>query len=102
MERASTVDHDATKVDEHRSRAAGVAPQSGVAESSSLRNRQPDLTTGGKMTTTADLVIRNGSVYTADAAGSWSDAIAVRDGQIVALGSRNVAAATTVDTKVID
>lgn len=54
------------------------------------------------MTITADLVIRNGSVYTADAAGSWSDAIAVRDGQIVALGSRHVAAATTIDTMVID
>lgn len=54
------------------------------------------------MSTPADLAIRNGSVYTVDAAGSWSDAIAVRGGQIVALGSRDVAAVTTADTKVID
>jgi predicted amidohydrolase YtcJ len=54
------------------------------------------------VSTPAELAIRNGSVYTVDAAGSWTDAIAVRDGQIVALGSRDVAAVTTPATEVID
>lgn len=54
------------------------------------------------MTRSADLVIRNGSVYTADAAGSWTDAIAVKDGRIAALGSRDVVGLTTIGTTEID
>ena len=35
----------------------------------------------------ADLVFRNGKVYTVDAARSWASAVAVRDGRIVYVGS---------------
>jgi len=35
----------------------------------------------------ADLVLRNGAVYTVDAASSWARSIAVRDGRIVAVAS---------------
>ena len=35
----------------------------------------------------ADLVFVNGSVYTVDAARSWAQAVAVRDGRIVAVGT---------------
>lgn len=38
----------------------------------------------------ADLVVTGADVYTVDAARSWTDAIAVRDGRIVALGSEQV------------
>ena len=31
----------------------------------------------------ADLVLRNGAVYTVDAARSWAEAVAVKDGKIV-------------------
>jgi len=36
---------------------------------------------------TADLVFVNGAVYTVDAAGRWANAVAVRDGAIVAVGT---------------
>ena len=36
---------------------------------------------------TADLVLRGGAVYTVDAARSWAQAVAVRDGVIVAVGA---------------
>jgi hypothetical protein len=36
---------------------------------------------------TADLVFVNGAVYTVDAAGRWANAVAVRDGAIVAVGN---------------
>jgi predicted amidohydrolase YtcJ len=35
----------------------------------------------------ADLVLVNGDVYRVDAAGSWAQAVAVRDGRIVAVGT---------------
>jgi len=50
----------------------------------------------------AQLVVRGGAVFACDAAGSWTDAVGVRDGTIVALGSRDVDAATTADTEVVD
>jgi predicted amidohydrolase YtcJ len=37
--------------------------------------------------TPADLVLRNGQVYTVDAARSWAEAIAIRAGRIVAVGT---------------
>jgi predicted amidohydrolase YtcJ len=40
----------------------------------------------------ADLVITGADIYTVDAARSWSDAVAVRDGRIVAVGAARVAA----------
>jgi predicted amidohydrolase YtcJ len=36
---------------------------------------------------TADRVFLNGSVYTVDAARSWAEAVAVRDGQVMAVGT---------------
>ncbi len=36
---------------------------------------------------TADLIFVNGAVYTVDAARSWAQAVAVRDGRIVAVGT---------------
>ena len=38
---------------------------------------------------TADLLFVNGAVYTVDAARSWADAVAVREGRIVAVGSND-------------
>jgi predicted amidohydrolase YtcJ len=43
------------------------------------------------MTEFADLVVTGADVWTADAARSWSDAIAVRGDRVVALGSAQVA-----------
>jgi hypothetical protein len=39
------------------------------------------------MDASADLVLVNGAVYTVDAACSWAQAVAVKDGRIVAVGS---------------
>jgi len=53
----------------------------------------------------ADLVLRNGAVYTVDAARSWAQAVAVKDGKIVFvgtdadLGDRIGAATQVVDLK---
>ena len=38
---------------------------------------------------TADLLFVNGAVYTVDAARSWAQAVAVRDGRIVAVGTND-------------
>ena len=35
----------------------------------------------------ADLVLKNGQIYTVDAARSWAHAVAVKDGKIIAVGS---------------
>ena len=40
----------------------------------------------------ADLVFRNGSVYTVDAARSWASAVGVRDGRIVYVGTDSLPA----------
>jgi len=37
----------------------------------------------------ADLIVTNAAIYTLDAARPWAEAMAVRDGRIVALGSRD-------------
>ena len=51
----------------------------------------------------ADLVLRGGAVYTVDAARSWAQAVAVRDGRIVAAGSDELAGRLTgPGTQVID
>lgn len=41
----------------------------------------------------ADLVVRNGRIYTGDAARPWARALAIKDGRIVAVGSDAEAAA---------
>ena len=43
-------------------------------------------TGGGGANGAADLILRGGRVYTADAVGRWAGAVAVRDGRIVAVG----------------
>src|SRR5262245_58324762 len=51
----------------------------------------------------ADLVLRGGKIYTVDAARSWAQAVAVRDGTIVAVGTdAQVAELTGRGTIVID
>ncbi len=51
------------------------------------------------MTVFADLVVTGASVYRVDAARSWSDAVAVRAGQIVAVGSGAVRELTGPHTR---
>ncbi len=51
----------------------------------------------------ADLVFVNGDVYTVDAARTWAQAVAVRDGRIVAVGTdATVADLIGTSTEVID
>lgn len=51
----------------------------------------------------ADLVLRNGAIYTVDATRSWAEAVAVRDGRIAYVGS-NAALGALVGpkTRVVD
>ncbi len=52
---------------------------------------------------TADLVLTGGRIFTADAARSWAEALAVRDGRIVAIGGdRAVRALAGPRTRVIE
>jgi predicted amidohydrolase YtcJ len=51
----------------------------------------------------ADLVLRHGALYTVDAVRSWAQAVAVKDGRIVYVGSdAGVAAQVGPRTKVVD
>jgi predicted amidohydrolase YtcJ len=51
----------------------------------------------------ADLVLRGGRVYTVDAARSWAEAVAVKDGRLVYVGStRGAAAHVGPRTKVVE
>ncbi|MED4203313.1 amidohydrolase [Neobacillus mesonae] len=51
----------------------------------------------------ADLIFKNGNVYTVDKDRSWAEAVAVKDGKIVYVGdSEGVAAFKGTDTSVID
>ncbi len=53
--------------------------------------------------TPAEVVLRNGAVYTVDAARSWAQAVAIRDGRLTYVGSdRGVAAQVGPRTKVVD
>jgi predicted amidohydrolase YtcJ len=57
----------------------------------------------GDRPTAADTIIVNAKVYTVDAAKPWAEAVAVRDGRIVAVGSdREIARHKTKTTNVID
>lgn len=54
-------------------------------------------------TEAADLVIRNGKIYTVDRARAWASAIAVKAGRIVAVGSdADVKPLTGANTRVVD
>ena len=51
----------------------------------------------------ADLVLRGGAIYTVDAARSWAQAVAVRDGVLLAVGTdEQVASLTGPATRVVD
>ena len=51
----------------------------------------------------ADLILRGGAVYTVDAARSWAQAVAIRSGSIVAVGTdEQVAALAGPRTRAID
>ena len=51
----------------------------------------------------ADLVLRNGKIYTMDAAKSWAQSLAIQDGKIVAVGTDNeIGKYIHKDTKVVD
>ena len=51
----------------------------------------------------ADLILRGGAVYTVDAARSWAQAVAIRNGSIVAVGTdEQVAALAGPRTRVVD
>ena len=51
----------------------------------------------------AELVLRNGAVYTVDAARRWAEAVAVRDGRIVYVGSdAGLGALVGAKTRVVD
>ena len=54
------------------------------------------------MTDPADLVITGAPVWTADAAGSWSDAVAVRRDRVVALGADAAGELVGPRTRVVD
>lgn len=51
----------------------------------------------------AELILRNGAIYQVQPEGKWSEAIAIRDGKIVALGSnQDIDRLQRAGTKVID
>jgi predicted amidohydrolase YtcJ len=51
----------------------------------------------------ADAIFQNGKVYTVDADRSWAEAVAIKDGKFVAVGSNSeVAAVKGPDTEVVD
>lgn len=50
----------------------------------------------------AEVVLRGGPIFTADAARSWTDAVAVRDGKIIAIGSARCREVATSRSVVID
>ena len=55
------------------------------------------------MTVTADLILTGGRIYTANAGGSWVEAVAIRGGRFLVVGSaEEVAASRGADTRVVD
>ena len=51
----------------------------------------------------ADLVLNNGRIYTGDDATPWAEAVAIKDGHIIRIGSdENVLAASGENTRIID
>ena len=52
---------------------------------------------------TADLALKNGAIYTVDGARSWAQAVAIRDGRIVFVGTdKDLESQIGPDTRVID
>jgi predicted amidohydrolase YtcJ len=63
-----------------------------------MRAAEDSVTSGAP----ADIAFMGGPVYTVDAARSWTDAVAVRNGRIVALGGAAVRPLVGTATEVID
>jgi len=60
-------------------------------------------TAAGVGAETADTAYINGKIYTVDATKPWAEAVAIKDGKFIAVGSNDdVAAVTTEGTKVVD
>lgn len=58
--------------------------------------------TGEDMNAFADLILTGGRIYTADATGSWTEAVAIRNGRILCIGEAAVEAACGPDTKRVE
>ena len=57
----------------------------------------------GNAAVAPDLVLKSGAIYTVDGARSWAQAVAIRAGHIVYVGTdRGVAAYVTPSTRVVD
>lgn len=77
-------------------RAAGAA--AALATLVACGSKAPPADAGG-----ADLVLKNGRIYTVDAAHSWASAVAIRDGRIVGVGSdEDIAKITGGKARVVD
>lgn len=51
----------------------------------------------------ADVVVRNGAIYTLDRTNPWAEAVAIRDGKLALVGSNEAARAVTgAKTRVVD
>ncbi|AJP74429.1 amidohydrolase [Sphingomonas hengshuiensis] len=51
----------------------------------------------------ADLILTNGRIYTVEAGAPWAEAVAIRDGRILAVGTRaEIAARKGAKTRVVD
>ena len=56
-----------------------------------------------KKAESADLILTNGSVYTADANALWAEAVAVKDGKIIAVGDADsIETLAAAETEIID
>ena len=61
------------------------------------------ISTESESQATADLVVRNGAIYTVDEAKTWAEAVAVKDERIVFVGSnQDVTSYITDQTAIID
>jgi predicted amidohydrolase YtcJ len=60
-------------------------------------------TSAGVAAETADSAYINGKIYTVDATKPWAEAVAIKDGKFIAVGSNEAIAAVTGEgTKVVD
>ncbi len=71
----------------HRPCEIAVVALAILAACAGPRSERPLQPVGAAPVAAADLVLRGGAVYTLDAARSWAQAVAVRDGSIVYVGS---------------
>jgi predicted amidohydrolase YtcJ len=83
--------------------AACARQPAGPADAARCVPQLPPHPVGAAPVEPADLLLRGGAVYTVDAPRSWAQAVAVRDGGIVYVGSDEEAAAFVGEgTRVVD